>query len=84
MKKRHQKTYTDLYAEPIKRNIRWDDVVALIEALGGQVICNEGSRRRFDLNEVSLNIHSPHPHNEIKRYQVKAIREFLRLAGVKL
>ena len=38
---------------------------------------------RFDLGEVSLNIHSPHPGNELKRYQVQAVREFLVKAGVR-
>lgn len=37
---------------------------------------------RFDLNDVALNIHSPHPGNELKRYQVQAVREFLLKAGI--
>jgi hypothetical protein len=32
---------------------------------------------------VTLNIHSPHPGKELKRYQVKAVRDFLRQAGAK-
>jgi hypothetical protein len=67
---------------PIRRNIVWDDVVSLIEALGGIVIQEDGSRVRFSLNGVSLNIHSPHPQKELKRYQVKDVRTFLVKAGV--
>jgi HicA toxin of bacterial toxin-antitoxin, len=84
MNKKQRNTYSALFAEPIRRNILWNDVVSLILALGGQVLQGDGSRVRFDLNDVSLNIHSPHPQKELKRYQVKAVREFLLNAGVEL
>ncbi len=58
--------------------------MALIKAIGGTVTQGDGSRVRFDLNDLSLNIHSPHPQKELKRYQLKAIREFLINAGVDL
>ncbi len=50
--------------------------------MGGTVTQGDGSRVRFDFDSVSLNIHSPHPQKELKRYQVKAIREFLVKAGI--
>jgi hypothetical protein len=84
MNQKHRKTYDAIFAEPIRRNIAWTDVVALIKALNGSVIQGDGSRVRFDLNGVSLNVHSPHPQKELKRYQVKALRDFLDNAGVNL
>jgi hypothetical protein len=84
MNKKQRNTYSALFAEPIRRNILWNDVVSLILALDGQVLQGDGSRVRFDLNDVSLNIHSPHPQKELKRYQVKVVREFLINAGVDL
>jgi HicA toxin of bacterial toxin-antitoxin, len=84
MNKKQRNTYSALFAEPIRRNILWNDVVSLILALDGQVLQGDGSRVRFDLNNISLNIHSPHPQKELKRYQVKAVREFLVNAGVEL
>jgi HicA toxin of bacterial toxin-antitoxin, len=84
MNKKQRNTYSALLAEPIRRNILWNDVVSLILALDGQVFQGDGSRVRFDLNGVSLNIHSPHPQKELKRYQVKAVREFLVNAGIEL
>ncbi|ACB51929.1 putative HicA protein [Crocosphaera subtropica ATCC 51142] len=83
MNKKQRKIYDALFAEPIRRNILWNDVVSLIKGIGGKVVQGDGSRVRFDLNEISLNIHSPHPQKELKRYQVKAIREFLIKAGIK-
>ena len=82
MNKKQRKIYDSLFAEPIRRNIVWDDVVSMIESIGGVVTQGNGSRVRFDLNNLSLNIHSPHPQKELKRYQIKAIREFLIKAGV--
>ena len=82
MNKKQRKTFNAIFATPIRRNIVWDDVVSLIEALGGIIIQGNGSRVRFSLNGVSLNIHSPHPRKELKRYQVKDIRTFLLRAGI--
>ena len=86
MNRKQRNTYEALFAEPIRRNIPWSDVVSLVKALGrsasaqssrGAVIQGDGSRVRLDLQGISLNIHSPHPQKELKRYQVKAVRDFL-------
>jgi hypothetical protein len=82
MNRKQRNTYEALFAEPIRRNIPWSDVVSLVKALGGAVIQGDGSRVRFDLQGISLNIHSPHPQKELKRYQVKAVRDFLINAGI--
>ena len=82
MNRKQRNTYDAIFAQLIRRNIVWNDVVSLIQGLGGTVIQGDGSRVRFDLNDISLNIHSPHPHKELKRYQVKAVREFLINTGV--
>lgn len=84
MNKKQRKTLYAIFAEPIRRNLVWNDVVSLIKAVGGIVTQGDGSRVRFDLNDIALNIHSPHPQKELKLYQVKAIREFLIKAGVDL
>lgn len=83
MNRKQSKTLEAIFSEPILRNIVWGDVVSLIRGLGGNVLQGDGSRVRFDLNGVSLNIHSPHPQKELKRYQVKALRDFLINAEVK-
>jgi hypothetical protein len=84
MNRKQRNTYDALFAEPIRRNVDWSDVVSLVKALGGEVLQGDGSRVRFDLRGISLNIHSPHPQKELKRYQVKAVRDFLINAEVEL
>ncbi|PSB09809.1 hexulose-6-phosphate isomerase [Pleurocapsa sp. CCALA 161] len=81
MNRKQRNTYDAIFAQPIRRNIVWNDVVSLIKAVGGRVTQGDGSRVRFDLNDISLNIHSPHPQKELKKYQVKAVREFLIADG---
>jgi hypothetical protein len=84
MNRKQRNTYDALFAEPIRRNIAWSDVVSLVKALGGEVLQGDGSRVRFDLNGISLNIHSPHPQKELKIYQIKAVRDFLINAEIEL
>ena len=84
MNKKQRKIYDAIFATPIRRNIIWDDVVSLVEALGGSITQGNGSRVRFSLNDIALNIHSPHPQKELKRYQIKAIRTFLIRAEVEI
>ena len=84
MNRKQRNTYEALFAEPIRRNLAWSDVVSLIKAIGGKVVQGEGSRVRFDLKGISLNIHSPHPQKELKRYQVKAVRDFLINAEIEI
>ena len=83
MNKKQRKIYDAIFANPIRRNIIWNDVVSLVEALGGSVTQGNGSRVRFSLNGIALNIHSPHPQKELKRYQVKDVRTFLIKAEIK-
>ena len=82
MNKKQRKIYDAIFANPIRRNIVWDDVVSLVEALGGNIVQGNGSRVRFSLNGITLNIHSPHPQKELKRYQVQSVRTFLIKAEV--
>ncbi|MBE2236179.1 MAG: type II toxin-antitoxin system HicA family toxin [Caldilineaceae bacterium] len=41
-----------------------------------------GSRVAFVLQGKRADFHRPHPGKEAKRYQVRAMREFLEFAGV--
>lgn len=82
MNSKQRKTLKAIFSDPIRKNIPWSDVVSLVKGLGGKVIQGSGSRVRFDLNGIALNIHSPHPGNELKRYQVQAVREFLIKGGI--
>ncbi len=82
MNKKHQKTLTAIFANPVRSNIVWDDIDALLVALGAVRQEGHGSRVRFLLNEVPAVFHRPHPRKETDKGAVKSVRKFLIDAGV--
>lgn len=82
MNSKQKKTLNSLYDNPVKKTIKWSDVERLIAALGGEVKQGGGSRVRILLGNTSINIHTPHPHNELKPYQVRSIRRLLNNEGI--
>ncbi|WP_310352327.1 type II toxin-antitoxin system HicA family toxin [Methylobacterium sp. BE186] len=61
----------------------WQDVEAVLLAVGCQRVEGAGSRVRFEKQRIIASFHRPHPAKEAKRYQVRAAREFLLKLGVK-
>jgi len=81
--KRHQRTLEHIFEEPTRSDIKWNDVVSLIEYLGGVVKQGSGSRVRFILKGESLVVHAPHPQKEINQPTVRDIKRFLSRVGEK-
>lgn len=84
MNNKQKKIVKRLFDNPIKKNIKWTEIENLINGLAGQIIQGNGSRVRIVLGLQSLNIHTPHPHKELKPYQIRAIRQLLLEQGYKL
>lgn len=82
MNNKQVKTFDNIHSNPVKKNIKWTDVESLLKAIDGNIYQGNGSRIRIILNTISLNIHTPHPGNELKPYQVRAIRKLLNEAGI--
>ncbi len=81
MNRKQQKTLDTIFSVPTKANIHFSDIEKLIVALGGEIEEGNGSRMSFWLNGQSLFQHRPHPAKEARKYQVEAIREFLKRLG---
>ncbi|WP_423224707.1 type II toxin-antitoxin system HicA family toxin [Candidatus Amarolinea aalborgensis] len=64
-------------------NLEWRKIEALLATLGAETVEGAGSRVAFVLNGKRADFHCPHPGKEAKRYQVRAMREFLEMAGIK-
>ena len=79
---RHERTLAAVFASPTPTNLKWKDVEALLIAKSARKIEGDGSRVRFELGGVRLSLHRPHPSPELKRYAVRAVRDFLIEAGV--
>lgn len=77
---KHDRTLEAIFAEPVRANIRWDDVVVLLGHLGAEKSQGSGSRVRFALRGVRAVFHEPHPEKEISKATVRGVRDFLNAA----
>lgn len=77
MNRTHQRTLAAIYSNPVPATLEWRKIEALLVALGAQVVEGSGSRVAFVLHGKRADFHRPHPGKEAKRYQVRAVREFL-------
>jgi hypothetical protein len=79
---KHRKTYDALFSTPVRANISWNDVVALLVAAGCTVKPLKGSIFEVRLGDEKLIIHRPHPGNELSKGRVRSVRDFLTLLGI--
>ncbi|MEI2610485.1 MAG: type II toxin-antitoxin system HicA family toxin [Candidatus Promineifilaceae bacterium] len=82
MNRKHQKTLEAIFEEPVRANIAWKDIEALLRVVGGEISEGSGSRVRVVLNGVRAIFHRPHPQKETDKGAVKSVRRFLQEAGV--
>ena len=82
MRKKHHKTLDAIFARPDRANIPWDDVEALLVALGATLSYGGGSMVRVLLNDVVAVFHKPHPQKEVYKSALRRIRRFLREANI--
>jgi hypothetical protein len=79
---RQNRLLEEIYSEPIKSNILWEDIENLFYALGAEISEGKGSRVRIKLEETIAVFHRPHPRKEIDKGALKSVRKFLSNSGV--
>jgi len=79
---KHHDTREAVFADPIRANIKWADVEAMLVYFGAEKTEGAGSRVRFALNGVRAVFHRPHPRKEAGKLTVKDVRRFLTEAGL--
>jgi hypothetical protein len=77
MNSKNRKTLEAIFSQPTRSNIKWNDIVKLLEAVGAQILEGDGSRVQFLIGTAKLAMHRPHPGKEAKPYQVELVRRFL-------
>ena len=82
MSKKHRRTLAAIFAEPVRANVNWSDIEAMLEACGAEISAGKGSRVRIALNGVRAVFHRPHPHKETDKGALRSLRRFLTEAGV--
>jgi len=83
MLRKHTRTLNAIFAEPVRANIPWADIEALLVALRAERDEGNGSRVRFFLNGIRAIFHRPHPQKEADRGAVKSVRRFLEEGGIR-
>ena len=68
----------------LARTFKFSELVTLLIMLGYTEIQGDGSRVKFDNGkpEDLINLHKPHPGNEMKAYAVKQVKEKLQRGGL--
>jgi len=83
MNSKQRKTLTAIFADPVRSDIKWNDIESLFAAFGGNVEEARGSRVCVEINGVVAHFHRPHPQPDTDKGAVKSVRRFLENAGVK-
>ena len=79
---RQDKTLAAIFADPVRANIHWSDIEAMLRHFGAEITEGAGSRVRIALNGVRAVFNRPHPQKETDKGAVKSMRRFLTEAGV--
>ena len=68
----------------LARTFKFSELITLLKMLGYTELQGDGSRVKFDNGnpEDLLNLHKPHPGNEMKAYAVKQVKEKLQRGGL--
>jgi len=82
MNNRQQKTLAAIFSNPMPKTMVWDDIEALMLAIGCKIIEGDGSRVRFIRDDVIGYFHRPHPKKEAAPYQIRDAKMFLTKLGV--
>ena len=82
MNQKHRRTLQAIFDDPIRSNIAWRDIEAMLKTAGGEISEGQGSRVRIALNGVRAVFHRPHPQKETDKGAVQSMRRFLAEAGV--
>jgi len=82
MNRKHLRTLEAVFEDPVRSNLPWRDIEAMLGAFGAEISEGAGSRVRVAFNGVRAVFHRPHPKKETDKGGVRSVRRFLIEAGV--
>jgi hypothetical protein len=80
--RKHKSTLKAIFEDPVRANIVWRDIEAMLENEGAEITEGAGSRVRIALNGVRAVFHRPHPQKETDKGAVQSMRRLLTEAKV--
>jgi predicted RNA binding protein YcfA (HicA-like mRNA interferase family) len=80
---KHQKALAKLCATPPPADLKWNELKAILEHLGYEMLKNTGSRRKFIHREklAVISCHQPHPSPNVDKACVVDVAQHLRDYG---
>lgn len=77
---KHQKALAKLCSTPPAADIKWDELKAVLEHLGYEMLKNSGSRRKFvhPVKKAVIICHEPHPSPEVDKACIKDVVAHLK------
>jgi len=83
MNAKHKRTLASIFHEPVRSDVKWNEIENLLTALGAEISEGRGSRVRVALQGVRAVFHRPHPQKVTDKGALKSVKRFLITAGVK-
>lgn len=83
MNSRQRKTLRAIFEKPTRADVRWNEIVSLLIALGAVVDSGGGSHVGIAMNNRRMVLPRPHPQSTAKKYVVEEVRGFLDSMGIK-
>lgn len=83
MNKKNRKTPQRIFNKPTRSDVSWSETRSLLLSLDADIKEGRGSRIRVTIGDKVLNLHTPHPQKEMKKYSVELVRAFLELIGAR-
>jgi HicA toxin of bacterial toxin-antitoxin, len=64
---KHRKTLSLVFENPVRSDVKWADIEALLLHVGAEISEGKGSRVRISLNGIRAVFHRPHPRRETEK-----------------
>jgi HicA toxin of bacterial toxin-antitoxin, len=83
MNSKQKRTLLAVSSVPTPSNLAWNEIEALLVAVGCKVIEGAGSRVKFEFNGQVAFFHRHHPQKEALRYQVRDAKLLLEKLDIR-
>lgn len=80
--RKHRQTLIRVFQNPVPGTIRWDEIEALLKAVGVKITEGAGSRIRVNFGPFLSVYHRPHPRPTAVKGAVRAVRYDLMRLGI--
>ncbi len=79
---KHKRTLEAIFTDPVRANIRWEDIEGMFRNHGADLAYPGGSVVIVRIQGRKIVFHSPHPRKETPRGAIRRIRDFLIELGI--